>query len=285
MFKPYKRNTEIHDLSIFPDGMQRIAMGIEYKGNLFHGFQSQASGVKTIQQALEHALSAICNEKITVVCAGRTDMGVHATNQIIHFDTLAERPERAWLRGANTQLPSGITIRWAKTVSPLFHARFSALSRTYRYIIYNSPTPSALVSEQVTWDRRRLNSEDMIVGSKHLLGEHNFNAFRGAGCQAKNPVRRIEKIVIERCKNFIVIEVQATAFLYHMVRNIVGTLSAVAAGEKKTAWVKQVLASQDRRCASVTAPAAGLYLVKVGYDSVYQLPSNEKGPYIISGLI
>ena len=283
--KFYKRNAEIQDLSIFPEGMQRIAMGIEYKGHLFHGFQSQASGVSTVQQSLERALSGICNEEITLVCAGRTDRGVHATQQVIHFDTLARRPERAWLRGANTQLPAGVSIRWVKEVAPDFHARFSARSRTYRYIIHNTPTPSALLSEMVTWDRRRLDLEAMIDGSQYLLGEHNFNAFRGADCQAKNPVRRMEKITITRRRDFIVIEVQATAFLYHMVRNIVGSLAAVAAGEKSAYWIKAVLESQDRRCAGVTAPAAGLYLVDVAYDAQYELPPGEKGPYMIAGLL
>lgn len=279
--KPYKRNGEVRTPDQFPEGMQRIAMGIEYNGSFFRGFQSQASGVPTVQQALEKSLSKICNEPITLVCAGRTDMGVHATNQVIHFDTLAVRPDRAWLRGANTHLPKGVSIRWVKHVAPGFHARFSAQSRTYRYVIYNVPTPSALMDGLVTWYRRRLDIGAMIEGSRHLLGEHNFNAFRGADCQAKNPVRRMEQINIHRSQDFIIIEVKATAFLYHMVRNIVGVLSAVAAGEKQPEWVKEVLNSQDRRCGGVTAPAAGLYLVAVDYDFVFGLPERDKGPYII----
>ncbi|MGH1486084.1 MAG: tRNA pseudouridine(38-40) synthase TruA [Cellvibrionaceae bacterium] len=285
MLKPYKRNCEVSDISTFPEGMQRIAMGIEYNGRLFRGFQSQSSGVPTVQQSLEDSLTSICNESITLVCAGRTDMGVHATNQVIHFDTLADRPERAWLRGANTRLSTGISIRWAQAVAPAFHARFSAQSRVYRYIIYNVSTPSALMDGLVTWDRRRLDVSAMIDGSQYLIGEHNFNAFRGADCQAKNPVRRIDRINIKRCGDFIVIEVQATAFLYHMVRNIVGVLGAVAAGEKSSTWVKEVLDSQDRRCGGVTAPAAGLYLVRVEYDSKFNLPLRDKGPYILSGLL
>ncbi|MEO0375347.1 MAG: tRNA pseudouridine(38-40) synthase TruA [Cyanobacteria bacterium P01_A01_bin.17] len=261
--------------------MQRIAMGVEYNGSLFRGFQSQSSGVATVQQAIELALSSICNEPITLVCAGRTDTGVHATNQVIHFDTLAKRPERAWLRGLNTQLPKGVSIRWAQVVIPLFHARFSARARTYRYIIYNTLTPSALMDGLVTWDRRHLDIEAMIEGSRYLLGEHNFNAFRGADCQASNPVRHIDHIVIRRAGDFIVIEVKASAFLYHMVRNIVGVLSAVAAAEKPAKWVKQVLDSQDRRCGGVTAPAAGLYLVAVDYSTEFGLPECIKGPYIL----
>jgi len=285
MSKPYKRNGEVIDPRQFPEGMQRIALGIEYNGSFFRGFQSQKSGVPTVQQAIEQSLSLICDEPISLVCAGRTDMGVHATNQVVHFDTLAVRPEKAWLRGANTHLPEGVSIRWAKTVSPSFHSRFSARSRSYRYIIYNVATPSALMSKLVTWDRRRFDVSAMIEGSHYLLGEHNFNAFRGTDCQAKNPVRRIDSITIKQVDEFIVIEVTATAFLYHMVRNIVGVLTAVAAGEKPASWVKIVLDSQDRRCGGVTAPAAGLYLVCVEYGSEFNLPQCPKGPYIIQGLI
>lgn len=284
MNKPYKRNGEILDPNLFPEEMQRIALGIEYNGSLFRGFQAQSSGVPTVQQALEHALSRICDEDIKLVCAGRTDMGVHATNQVIHFDTLAKRPEKAWLRGANTHLPAGVSIRWAQTVNPLFHARFSARSRSYRYVIYNTKTPSALMDKLVTWDRRNLDLEAMRAGSRYLLGEHDFSAFRGADCQAKNPVRKIDSIHIERKGDFIMLEVTATAFLYHMVRNIVGVLLAVASGEKPVEWVASVLASRDRRCASVTAPAAGLYLVHVGYEKKFALPQTPKGPYIVSGL-
>ncbi len=281
----YKRNCEIRDINLFPEGMSRIALGVEYKGNLFRGFQSQSSGVPTVQQTLESSLSAICNEPVTLVCAGRTDTGVHATNQIVHFDTIAQRPEKAWLRGANTKLSEGVSIRWAQPVSPLFHARFSARSRTYRYVIYNTKTPSALMDKLVTWDRRRFDIDAMIEGSRYLLGEHNFNAFRGADCQAKTPFRRIDAITINRCGDFIIIEVSATAFLYHMVRNIVGVLTAVAAGEKPSSWVGEVLASEDRCCAGVTAPAAGLYLVDVEYDTDFNLPINSKGPPIIAGML
>ena len=251
--------------------MQRIAMGIEYVGHHFHGFQAQASGVSTIQQALEQALSLICNEPITLVCAGRTDMGVHATQQIIHFDTLAERPERAWLRGANTHLPDGISIRWVKPISPYFHARFSARSRTYRYIIYNTSTPSALLTHFVTWDRRRLDIDAMRTGSRYLLGEHDFSAFRGAGCQARNPVRHLERIDI-KSGDFII---SRSNSIYHMGRNIVGVLLAVGSGEKEVLGFLMAL-NKDRRCASVTAPAAGLYLVSVTYDNTFGLPSLVK---------
>lgn len=283
MNKPYSRNSEVTDVSFFPQGMQRFAMGIEYRGDFFRGFQTQSSDVPTVQQALEKALSDICDETIGLVCAGRTDRGVHATNQVIHFDTLAKRPERAWLGGANTRLPDGVSIRWVREVSPLFHARFSAVSRVYRYLVYNSPTPSALMKGLTTRDCRRLDIESMIHGSRCLIGEHDFTAFRGADCQARNPVRRLEKLDIQRWQDFIVIEVKATAFLYHMVRNIVGVLLAVGAGEKSAPWIASVLASRDRRCGGVTAPADGLYLVGVDYDSEYALPQRDKGPFWIAG--
>jgi len=277
----YTRNCEIIEPDLFPEGMQRIAMGIEYKGSLFSGFQTQSSGVPTVQQSLERAFSAICDEPITLVCAGRTDKGVHATGQVIHFDTQAVRPQKAWLRGANTQLPDGVSIRWASAVDPRFHARFSAGSRCYRYIIHNTYTPSALLQDMVTWDRRRFDLQAMREASAHLLGEHDFSALRGADCQARNPVRVMQRIDIDKINDFIVIEVQATAFLYHMVRNIVGVLAAVACSGKPPEWVAQVLKSRDRSQADVTAPADGLYLVNVAYPEHYGLPQYPKGPYFL----
>jgi len=279
--KIYTRNCEITENVGFPTGMQRIALGIEYKGSDFSGFQSQRSGVPTVQQSIERALSTICDEPITLVCAGRTDKGVHATGQVVHFDTKAARPEKAWLRGANTHMPDGVSITWAKEVSPYFHSRFSAQSRCYRYVIHNTPTRSALLRHMVTWDRRHFDLQAMEEGSRHLLGEHDFSAFRGADCQARNPIRQMQRIDIHKYNDFIVIEVQATAFLYHMVRNIVGVLSAVACEAKPPAWVAQVLASGDRRQADVTAPADGLYLVKVSYPDTFALPKQSKGPYFL----
>lgn len=276
----YQRNCDTTHCE-FPEGMQRIALGIEYSGHFFRGFQAQTHDKQTIQESIENALSRIADEPIKLVCAGRTDSGVHATNQVIHFDTLAKRPDRAWLRGANTYLPEGITIRWIQHVSPEFHARFSARSRTYRYVIYNSPTPSALLDNYVTWDRRSLDTEVMILASKSLLGEHDFSAFRAVMCQAKNPVRRIDRIDISSKGEFIVVEVQATAFLYHMVRNIVGVLTAIAAGEKPVSWAAEVLESRDRKCGGVTAPPDGLYLVAIGYESDFSIPSRPLGPYFL----
>ncbi len=279
--KLFTRNCEVTDDCDYPEGMRRIALGIEYVGHFFHGFQAQTHDTQTIQHGLESALSAIANEPIKLVCAGRTDAGVHATNQVVHFDTTAERLEKAWLRGANTQLPKGISIRWVSDVPPSFHARFSAKSRTYRYVIYNTSTPSALLDRHVTWDRRRLDVQLMQKASQVLIGTHDFSAFRASQCQANNPVRTMHRIDVSQKDDFIIVEVQATAFLYHMVRNIIGVITAVAAGEKPLAWVKEVLDSQNRQCGGVTAPPDGLYLVAIEYDSVLGLPFRRKGPYFL----
>ncbi|MFT5419306.1 MAG: tRNA pseudouridine38-40 synthase [Candidatus Endobugula sp.] len=280
--KPYKRNCDMNFASGYPEGMRRIALGIEYAGHLFHGFQAQAHDTTTVQSGLEQALSKIANEPIKLVCAGRTDAGVHATNQVIHFDTMAQRLDRAWLRGANGRLPDGISIRWMKNVSPKFHSRFSAQHRTYRYVIYNTPTPSALLTHYVTWDRRKLDLDAMIDASKALVGEHDFSAFRAAQCQAHTAIRQMHAINISRQRDFIVIEVQASAFLYHMVRNIVGVLTTIAAGEQAVSWSAEVLNSRDRKCGGITAPADGLYLVAIDYPSEHDLPIRSKGPYFLA---
>jgi tRNA pseudouridine38-40 synthase len=279
--KPYKRNCDINTVDGFPEGMQRVALGIEYAGHVFHGFQSQPHDEKTVQSALENALSLVANEPIKLVCAGRTDAGVHATNQIVHFDTLAKRKDTAWLRGANAKLPDGVAIRWAQDVSCDFHSRFSAKHRTYRYVIYNSRTHSALLKNFVTWDRRSLDIDAMAEASQALIGRHDFNAFRASQCQANNAIRDMHYIKVHRQNDFIVIEVQATAFLYHMVRNIVGVLSAIAAGEKPVSWAKEVLDSRNRQCGGITASPDGLYLVSVEYDEYYELPQRPKGPYFL----
>lgn len=279
--KQYTRNSEIRSADLFPEHMMRIALGIEYNGAQLHGFQTQSSGVPTVGQSLERVLSDICNEPITVVCAGRTDAGVHATSQVVHFDTLSVRPHRAWLLGANKKLPDNVSIRWAKEVSPFFHARFSAQSRSYRYIIDTSSTPSALLRHQVTWHRQCLNVDLMLEASRHLLGEHDFNAYRATQCQAATSTRRIDQINITTDHQFIIIEVKANAFLYHMVRNIVGVLMAIGAGSKPPRWAYDVLISLDRRQAGKTAPPDGLYLTHIEYDSAFCLPNQILGPAFI----
>ena len=261
--------------------MSRIALGIEYNGSQFHGFQCQSPGVATVQNNLNSALSIIADEPITTICAGRTDAGVHATNQVVHFDTLAQRLNSAWLRGVNSHLPNAISIRWVKEVTPRFHSRFSAISRCYRYIIHCSPTPSALLNQQVAWQRRSLNIVRMRAASACLIGEHDFSAFRAAQCQSRRPFRCIQHITIEQRNDFIIIEIKANAFLYHMVRNIIGVLTVIGSGDAPVNWCRQVLDSRDRRQAGVTAAASGLYLVAVDYPSEFNLPIMPKGPYIV----
>lgn len=279
--KPYVRNGEVVADTVWPEAMQRIALGIEYKGTDFHGFQVQPNGVKTVQQALELALSKVADEPVTLVCAGRTDAGVHATNQVIHFDTLALRPEKAWLRGVRPYLPDSVSVRWAKTVAPQFHARFSALNRTYRYLLTDAKTPSGLLHDQITWSSRPLSVELMRQAAAHLVGRHDFTSFRATQCQAKSPVRQIEYIHLLRRGDLIILEVQANAFLHHMVRNIVGVLMAVGAGDKHPDWVAEVLAARNRSAGGVTAKPFGLYLVSVDYPAQFDLPTSAPGPLFL----
>ncbi|NHN37449.1 tRNA pseudouridine(38-40) synthase TruA [Pseudomaricurvus alcaniphilus] len=280
--KPYTRNAEILEPSAFPAGMHRVALCVEYNGAHFHGFQRQASGVDTVQQSLEKALSSVAAEPITLVCAGRTDAGVHGTNQIIHFDTLAQRPLKAWTRGVNALLPDSVSVKWATPVPPSFHARFSARQRTYRYVISNTPARPALACEQLTWVREPLALEAMQDAAVALVGEHDFSSFRASQCQARSPVRRVHYLHIARRGELLVIEVQANAFLHHMVRNMVGVLLAVGRGEQPPAWVQQVLQARDRRLAGVTAKPNGLHLVAVAYPGEFQLPDCVPGPVFFS---
>jgi len=280
--KPYSRNGEVVGDTVWPENMQRIALAIEYRGSDFHGFQVQPNGVKTVQQALEKALSKVADEAITLVCAGRTDAGVHATNQIIHFDTLAKRPAKAWVMGTRPHLPDTVSVRWAREVSPQFHARFSALNRTYRYLLSDAKTSSALLHDQVTWSSRPLNVDKMREGAAYLVGRHDFTSFRATQCQAKSPVRNIEYLHIVRRGDLIILEVQANAFLHHMVRNIVGVLLAVGAGDKPPSWVGEVLQAKDRSQAGVTAKPYGLYLVSVDFPAIFALPQCLPGPLFLS---
>jgi tRNA pseudouridine38-40 synthase len=280
-YKPYERNGEILQATPWPEGMNRIALGVEYKGTEFHGFQTQPSGVKTVQQALQKALSKVADEEITLVCAGRTDAGVHATQQVIHFDTSAVRPEKAWVLGTKPHLPDSVIVRWAKNVSPQFHARFSALNRTYRYLLSDASTASALVAHQVTWSSRKLNLDWMREGAKYLIGQQDFTSFRATQCQAKSPVRTIHHLHLVRRGDLIILEVQANAFLHHMVRNIVGVLMTVGTGDKPAEWVAEVLAARDRSKGAVTAKPYGLYLVSVDYPEEFNIPQLSPGPFFI----
>lgn len=277
----YKPNGEVPPGEQLPPGLSRIALGVEYCGARLHGFQKQKTSPHTVQALLEQALSGIAAEPVTLVCAGRTDAGVHATNQVIHFDTAASRPSRAWVEGVNTKLPDAVRVRWAQAVPPRFHARFSARARSYRYLIHSAPTRSAQAASEVTWTRHPLDVDAMRAGAKHLLGEHDFTSFRASQCQAKSPVREISRLDIARVGQLIVLEVSANAFLHHMVRNISGVLMAVGRGERKAQWVREVLAARDRSAGGVTAPPFGLYLVDVEYPPEFSLPRAEPGPLLV----
>ena len=254
----------------------RIALGLEYDGSEFRGWQLQGKGVRTVQGCLEQALGRVADEPVATVCAGRTDAGVHATAQVVHFDTAAERPPRSWILGSNSNLPLDISVRWACPVAPAFHARFAARSRRYRYIILNRPYRSALHHRRVAWYCPSLELERMAAAATYLLGEHDFTSFRAQGCQAKSPVRTVDALCVQRQQDLILIDVEANAFLHHMVRNIVGVLLAVGAGERPVHWVQEVLAARNRTLGGVTAPAAGLYLVAVRYPEEFGLPAVEE---------
>ncbi len=245
----------------------RIALGLEYDGTGYAGWQKQKSGLPSIQQRVEGALSRVANQTISVQCAGRTDAGVHAMGQVIHFDTEAVRSNRAWILGGNSYLPTDIRILWAKPISSDFHARYSAITREYRYSIYNHHVASALFAHRAMWCRWQLNPEKMQEAAFYLLGEHDFSSFRGSGCQSRSPCRKLYEIKITQGGNIINITVRGNAFLLHMVRNIVGSLLLVGTGERPSQWMQELLVARDRRLAGVTAPACGLYLVKVEYPA------------------
>lgn len=279
--KTYERGCEVTNEISWPDGMHRIALAIEYKGTDFHGFQVQPNGVTTVQQALEKALSKVADEEVNLICAGRTDAGVHATNQVVHFDTRAVRPLKAWVKGVRPHLPDTVGVRWACEVNPNFHARFSALQRTYRYLISDADTSSALLHDQITWSSSKLDVQKMQQAANYLVGEHDFTSFRATQCQAKSPIRCIHYVHFARRGDLIIMEICANAFLHHMVRNIVGVLMAIGSGAKTIEWVAVVLAAKDRSAAGVTAKPYGLYLVEAAYPSEFNLPSASPGPLFL----
>ena len=254
--------------------IQRIALGVEYDGSGFSGWQAQRSPqVPTVQEALESALTRVADEPVTVHCAGRTDAGVHALAQVVHFDTAAERSARAWVLGTNSMLPGAIAVQWAEQVDAGFHARFSAQFRRYRYLVLNRSERSALLYGRVCLQRQPLDAAVMHDAAQLLLGEQDFSAFRAAGCQSRSAMRRMDRIDVNRHGDMIIIDVQANAFLLHMVRNIVGALMAVGSAERDSEWLHAVLHSRDRSLCAATAPAAGLYLVAVGYAAHWGLPA------------
>lgn len=252
----------------------RFAAGIEYDGSGFKGWQSQTDrpAVRTVQTVVEAALSRIADHPVQAICAGRTDAGVHATAQVIHFDTTAKRSERSWVLGANVNLPPDVSVQWVRPVSDDFHARFSARARSYRYLILNRWVRPAILRGRITWHHRPLDESRMWESAQHLLGEHDFSSFRAVACQAKHPVRTIETISVAREGEVIVIDVTANAFLHHMVRNIAGVLMAVGEGEREPGWMSELLAARDRTVGGVTAPPDGLYLVGVRYEDGFDVP-------------
>ena len=244
----------------------RIAIGIEYDGTAYNGWQRQRSGVG-VQQRVEAAIAQVANEPVEVVCAGRTDTGVHASGQVAHFDTAAERSRRGWLLGCNSCLPDDICVTWVRPVDASFHARYSAISRQYRYRILNRLVRSALERHRAWWVHEPLDAGAMNVAAQLLLGEHDFSAFRAAGCQASSANRELKSISVVRDGDWLTLDVVANAFLQHMVRNLTGTLVAIGTGEQPVGWVADVLASRDRRRAGVAAPPHGLTLVGVRYPA------------------
>jgi tRNA pseudouridine38-40 synthase len=246
----------------------KIALGVEYFGTDFHGWQIQKSGLRTVQGVVEPALSKIANHPVRVFCSGRTDAGVHAQEQVIHFETETTRTDGAWLFGGNANLPSDVNFKWAKEVGDDFHARFNAHARSYEYKIHNHPIRSSLKAGYYLWEPRSLNIDKMKKAAAFLVGEHDFSCFRGSMCQAKSPIKTIEYLQIDAIDDDLIIKVKANAFLHHMVRNIVGTLLKIGRGEEKPEWMLLVLDSKDRKEAGPTAEPQGLYFIKAHYQTL-----------------
>lgn len=258
----------------------RIALGIEYDGTGFFGWQRQRE-VNSVQQELEIALAKVANQPIELFCAGRTDAGVHATGQVVHFDTTAERDIKAWIMGTNAQLPDQIAVRWAKVVPDDFHARFTATARRYRYVIYNHKYRPAILRSGLSHYHQPLDLALMQQAAPALLGEQDFSAFRAIQCQSKTPFRNIHHLRLERFADYLVLDIKANAFLHHMVRNITGSLLEIGMGRRPPEWLAELLASKNRNLAAATAKAGGLYLVEVDYPEHYQIPKVALGPLFL----
>jgi tRNA pseudouridine38-40 synthase len=276
-------------------GIFRYALGIQYRGTYYCGWQRQehrsesvvldTEAVLSVQTWLEAALSQVADESIMTICAGRTDAGVHAKEQVIHFETTAARPLKAWVFGVNAHLPNDVSVLWAKQVDASFHARFTATARTYRYVINNSFYRPALGRELMTWERRPLDPALMHEAAQSLLGENDFSSFRGSSCQSKTPFRNVHHVHVCGAGRIVAIEIKANAFLHHMVRNIAGVLMKVGSGEKPVTWVRDVLLAKNRAAAGVTAHPNGLYLMKVDYPEVFGLPQQALKSLTQDGLL
>ena len=261
----------------------RVACRIEYDGSLYNGWQAQPHlNVTTVQQTLEAALAIVANQPLRVHCAGRTDTGVHALGQIIHFDDPVGRSCKNWVIGTNTNLPASVRVHWALPVPSDFHSRFSALSRRYQYVIGNTPVRSALLARQVSWQRRPLNVDHMHEAAQALLGEQDFSAFQAASCQSPTSMRNVQQVSVKRLGDLVIIDIEANAFLHHMVRNIAGSLMAVGYGRHPPEWIASLLQGRDRTAAADTASPDGLYLVAVTYPESYDLPPAPTGPMMLA---
>ncbi len=265
--------------------VSRIALGVEYKGSRYRGFQRQRAGVPSIQEALEKALSKVAGgHPVVLSCAGRTDALVHASGQVVHFDTTVERSMHSWVMGANMNLPPDISVTWAKAMPAHFDARFSAMARRYRYVIYNDQIRPAHMAEEVTWNHRPLDVARMQAAAHALVGTHDFSAFRARQCQAKSPIKTVHHLELMQHGRFIVLDIRANAFLHHMVRNFAGVLMTIGCGERPIEWAAEVLESRVRRTGGVTAHPYGLYLVQVEYPAEFELPERYLGPHFLSWL-
>lgn len=255
--------------------MNRIALGIEYAGNGFEGWQTQPHG-RTIQDAVTAAISQVAGQPVAIVCAGRTDTGVHATSQVIHFDPPVARPLSAWVRGTNSHLPATVAVRWSCAVDDRFHARFSATARHYRYVLFNSPVRPALMAGRAGWFHLPLDSDRMRAAAKYLVGTHDYSAFRASACQAKSPVRTMRHVRIESHGAYWVFDFCADAFLHHMIRNLVGALVYVGKGKHSPEWIAELLRHKDRSRAAPTFAPDGLYLCGVEYPADWSLPQGGR---------
>lgn len=261
--------------------MKKFALGVEYDGSFYHGWQRQKSE-STIQEEVEKALSIIANHKINVVCAGRTDAGVHSIGQVIHFSTNAVRKKSSWIIGANSHLSKYISVVWIKRVAEYFHARYSVIARSYRYIIYNYSFRSAIFENKLNHVYRKLDEKKMNSEAQFLLGEHDFTSFRALGCQSHSPYRNILKLNVWRRDDWVIIDITADSFLHHMVRNIVGSLIKIGVSKKQKFCIRELLEKKNRRYSGPTAPAKGLYLLFVQYPLCFNLP-NFKYDFIFIG--
>lgn len=250
----------------------RIALGVEYDGSGFKGWQAQRPGVRTVQTELERALARVAAHPVRVACAGRTDTGVHAIGQVAHFDAEAEREPHNWLLGTNANLPDDISVTWVRPVSERFHARYRATGRYYRYLILNRATRSSLLARRATWIHRPLDAERMHLAGQALRGTHDFSSYRALGCQAKSPVRTVRRLDVLRRGDLVEVQVEADGFLHHMIRNIAGVLIAIGGGERPACWSAEVLERRDRTLGGVTARPDGLYFARVDYPAEFAIP-------------